>query len=162
LIERRKSTAIGDYGGVAHVTPWLSAAFLIATLASAGLPMLNSFVGEYLILQGAAQANFTYAVFAAVAVILSACYLLWLYQRLFYGAKPERAYPDLDVREWLCVVPLVAMMFWLGIGAQTFLPAITSTTARSLEDSNRSIPARVEVRPGSLLPVLSTEARGAR
>jgi NADH-quinone oxidoreductase subunit M len=146
LIERRKSTAIGDYGGVAHAAPWLSTAFLITTLAGIGLPMLNSFVGEYLILQGAAQADFRYAVFAAIAVILSACYMLWLYQRLFYGSKPERSYPDLDLREWLCVTPLIVMMFWLGIGAQTFLPSITSATSRMLEDSKQNVPLSVEVR----------------
>ncbi len=62
---------------------------MITTLASLGLPMLNNFVGEYLVLQGAAQANFTWAVFAAIGVILSACYLLWLYQRAFFGEASE-------------------------------------------------------------------------
>jgi NADH-quinone oxidoreductase subunit M len=144
LAARRNSTAIDAFGGVAHAAPWLSTAFLITTLAGLGLPLLNSFVGEYLVLQGAAEANFRYAVFAAIGVILSACYMLWLYQRLFYGAKPDRAYPDLDVREWLCVVPLIVLMFWLGIGTQTFLPAITGTTSHLLDDSRQSIPFRVE------------------
>jgi NADH-quinone oxidoreductase subunit M len=144
LAARRNSTAIDAFGGVAHAAPWLSTAFLITTLAGLGLPLLNSFVGEYLVLQGAAEANFRYAVFAAIGVILSACYMLWLYQRLFYGAKPDRAYPDLDVREWLCVVPLIILMFWLGIGTQTFLPAITGTTSHLLDDSRQSIPFRVE------------------
>ena len=156
LIQRRKSAQINDFGGVAHVAPWLATVFLITTLAGIGLPTLNSFVGEYLVLQGAAQANFRYAVFAAIGVILSACYMLWLYQRMFYGAKPERAYPDLDVREWLCVVPLIVMMFWLGIGTQTFLPAITGATAHILEDSKQNMPFRVQAGPAP-----PTEARGA-
>ena len=70
------------YGGVATAAPWLATVFLITTLASIGLPMLNNFVGEFLVLQGAAQANFTWTVFAAIGVILSACYMLWLYQRV--------------------------------------------------------------------------------
>ena len=85
LYERRHSLEIADYGGVATVAPWLSTAFLITTLASIGLPMLNNFVGEFLVLQGAAMANFSWAVWAAIGVILSACYMLWLYQRVFYG-----------------------------------------------------------------------------
>jgi NADH-quinone oxidoreductase subunit M len=144
LAARRNSSAIDAFGGVAHVAPWLSTAFLITTLAGVGLPLLNSFVGEFLVLQGAAQANFRYAVFAAIGVILSACYMLWLYQRLFYGAKPDRAYMDLDAREWLCVVPLIVLMFWLGIGTQTFLPAITGSTSHLLDDNRQSIPLRVE------------------
>jgi NADH-quinone oxidoreductase subunit M len=144
LSARRNSTAIDAFGGVAHAAPWLSTAFLITTLAGVGLPLLNSFVGEFLVLQGAAQANFRYAVLAAIGVILSACYMLWLYQRVFYGAKPDRPYPDLDVREWLCVVPLIILMFWLGIGTQTFLPAITGSTSHLLDDNRQSIPFRVE------------------
>jgi NADH-quinone oxidoreductase subunit M len=147
MIQRRKSSEIADFGGVAHVAPGLATAFLITTLAGIGLPMLNSFVGEYLVLQGAAQANFRYAVFAAIGVILSACYMLWLYQRMFYGERPDRKYPDLAAHEWLCVVPLIVMMFWLGIGTQTFLPAITGTTAHILEDGKQNVPFRVQIAP---------------
>ena len=85
MYERRHSLEISAYGGVATPAPNLAIVFLITTLASIGLPMLNNFVGEYLVLQGAAQANFTWAVFAALGVIFSACYMLWLYQRTFYG-----------------------------------------------------------------------------
>lgn len=144
LTERGKSSAIGDYGGVAYGAPWLSTAFLITTLAGLGLPTLNSFVGEYLILQGAAQARFSYAVFAAIGVVLSACYMLWLYQRLFYGPRPERRYLDLDAREWLCVTPLIVMMVWLGIGTQTFLPSISGATSRILENNKQNMPLRVQ------------------
>lgn len=144
LVQRRRATGVGDFGGVAHVAPWLATTFLITTLAGIGLPTLNSFVGEYLVLQGAAQANFRFAVFAAIGVILSACYMLWLYQRLFFGSRPDHTYRDLDTREWLCVAPMIAMMFWLGIGTQTFLPIITGSTARILEDGKQNVPSRVE------------------
>ena len=76
---------------MATAAPWLSTAFLITTLASIGLPMLNNFVGEFLVLQGAALANFTWAVFASLGVILSACYMLWMYQRVFYGEADRRS-----------------------------------------------------------------------
>ena len=89
LYERRHSLEIADYGGVATLAPWLSTVFLVTTFASAGLPLLSNFVGEFLVLQGAAQANFRWAVYAAIGVILSACYLLWLYQRVFYGETSE-------------------------------------------------------------------------
>ena len=85
LYERRHSLAIADYGGVATAAPWLSTVFMITTLASIGLPLLNNFVGEFLVLQGSAQANFNWTIFAALGVILSACYMLWMYQRVFYG-----------------------------------------------------------------------------
>jgi NADH-quinone oxidoreductase subunit M len=88
MYERRHSLEIKDYGGVATPAPWLATLFLITTLASIGLPMLNNFVGEFLVLQGAAIANFSWAVFAAVGVILSACYMLWMYQRVFLGRAP--------------------------------------------------------------------------
>ena len=94
LYERRHSLEISAYGGVATPAPNLAIVFLITTLASIGLPMLNNFVGEYLVLQGAAHANFTWAVFAALGVILSACYMLWLYQRTFYGKASESRQPS--------------------------------------------------------------------
>ena len=103
LYERRHSLEIADYGGVATVAPWLSTVFLITTLASIGLPMLNNFVGEFLVLQGTANANFTWTIFASIGVIFSACYMLWMYQRVFYGeVNPEVRHHlfDLQPREW--------------------------------------------------------------
>ena len=91
LYERRHSLAIKDFGGVATPAPWLSTVFLVTTLASIGLPTLSNFIGEFLVLQGAATAKFQWAVFAAVGVILSACYMLWLYQRTFLGRAPGMA-----------------------------------------------------------------------
>ena len=91
LYERRHSLEIADYGGVATVAPWLSTVFLVTTLASIGLPTLNNFVGEFLVLQGTAIANFTWAVWASLGVILSACYMLWMYQRVFYGEAGARS-----------------------------------------------------------------------
>ncbi|MGC4049589.1 MAG: NADH-quinone oxidoreductase subunit M [Paludibaculum sp.] len=135
LYERRHSLEIADYGGVGTVAPWLSTMFVITTLASVGLPLLNNFVGEFLVLQGAAERNFLYAVFAAVGVILSAVYMLWMVQRTFYGETPEEVkhhFTDLSVREWGVLLPLIAMMIWMGIGSGSFIPAISASDSKIL------------------------------
>jgi NADH-quinone oxidoreductase subunit M len=150
LYERRHSLEIKDYGGVATAAPWLSTAFLVTTLASIGLPLLNNFVGEFLVLQGAAIANFKWAIWAALGVILSACYMLWLYQRVFYGeagAEVRSHVPDLSLREWAAIVPLIVMMVWMGVYSQSFLPPVGKTTALVLEQSQINVPFRVS-KPG--------------
>lgn len=150
LYERRHSLEIKDYGGVATVAPWLSTVFLVTTLASAGLPMLNNFVGEFLVLQGAARVNFTWAVFAAIGVILSACYMLWLYQRVFYGEARDEVRArvfDLGGREWAAVLPLVALMVWMGTYTRTFLPPVSAANARVLQQTQVNVRFQVERAP---------------
>ena len=152
LYERRHSLEIADYGGVATPAPWLSTIFLITTLASIGLPMLNNFVGEYLVLQGAAQANFRWAVYAAIGVILSACYMLWLYQRVFYGDTPGEVAShmhDLNRREWAALVPLIAMMVWMGVYTASFLPPVTRANAATLEQSRMNVRFHVALPPST-------------
>jgi NADH-quinone oxidoreductase subunit M len=151
MYERRHSLAIADFGGVATAAPWLATIFLITTLASIGLPMLNNFVGEFLVLQGTAQANFTWTVFAALGVILSACYMLWLYQRVFFGQVSEevkRHMPDFNMREWACVIPLVIMMVWMGVYSQSFLPAVSEANVKILDQSKSNAPLRVALPAG--------------
>jgi NADH-quinone oxidoreductase subunit M len=146
LYDRRHSLEIKDYGGVATVAPWLASAFLVTTLASIGLPMLNNFVGEFLVLQGTATAHYSWAVWAAVGVIFSACYMLWLYQRVFFGEAGEEVrhhMPDLKPREWAAVVPLIVMMVWMGVYSQSFLPPVSKTTARVLDQTRLNVPIRV-------------------
>lgn len=136
LYERRHSLEIADFGGVSTTAPWLATAFVITTLASIGLPLLNNFIGEFLVLQGAMQVNFSYAFFGAIGVILSAVYMLWMVQRTFYGETPEevrRHVHDLTPREWGIIVPLVALMIWMGVGVQSFLPPIRSNNEKTLE-----------------------------
>jgi NADH-quinone oxidoreductase subunit M len=149
LYERRHSLEIADYGGVATPAPWLATVFLFTTLASIGLPMLNNFVGEFLVLQGSAQVNIRWTVFAAVGVILSAVYMLWMYQRAFFGETGEtvsRHLYDLNRREWAAIVPLLVLMVWLGTATQTFLPAISASNARTLELSNVNVEFQVKAR----------------
>ena len=149
LYERRHSLEIADYGGVSTPAPWLATVFLITTLASIGLPTLNNFVGEFLVLQGAAITYFPWAAFAAVGVILSAVYMLWMYQRTFYGDTPEEVkhhMTDMTGREWLAILPLIVMMIWMGIGTQTFLPSIGAANSRILEASKYSVEFQVKTR----------------
>ena len=162
LYERRHSLAIADYGGVATVAPWLSTAFLITTLASIGLPVLNNFVGEFLVLQGTALANFTWTVWAAIGVIFAACYMLWLYQRVFYGETGDEVrhhVSDMRPREWAAIVPLIVMMVWMGVYSQSFLPPVSKTTARVLDQTRINVPIRVGIQKGH---AVALEARNGR
>jgi NADH-quinone oxidoreductase subunit M len=156
LYERRHSLAIADYGGVATAAPWLASAFLLTTLASIGLPVLNNFVGEFLVLQGTAIANFTWAIYAAIGVILSACYMLWMYQRVCYGETSEEVQhhvQDLKPREWAAILPLAVMMVWMGVYSQSFLPPVGKVDAHVLEQSQVNVPFRVSVKPAAVAGV---------
>jgi NADH-quinone oxidoreductase subunit M len=157
LYERRHSLEIADYGGVATAAPNLAVVFMITTLASLGLPLLNNFVGEYLVLQGAALANIWWAVFAALGVILSACYLLWLYQRTFFG-EAKSPLTDLTGREWAAILPLIALMVWMGVASQTFLPPISAANARILEETRHGVSIHVR----NFAPASIEEAARAR
>ncbi|MCP5113696.1 MAG: NADH-quinone oxidoreductase subunit M, partial [bacterium] len=159
MYERRHSLEIADYGGVSTVAPNLAAIFMVTTLASIGLPMLNNFVGEFLVLQGSALVNIRWTIFAAVGVILSACYMLWMYQRTFHGETPGKVREhvfDLRPREWLAILPLVVLMVWMGTYTRTFLPPISATNAVIIEQTKMNAQFHVDNRT----PV-STRAEGA-
>jgi NADH-quinone oxidoreductase subunit M len=124
LYERRHTRLIADYGGIAKVMPVYAAFFLIVMFSSVGLPGLNGFVGEFLILTGAFRANIWYAAFAATGVVLSAIYLLWMYQRAMAGPVTNEAnknLPDLSPREIGLLVALVVVIIWIGVYPRTFL-----------------------------------------
>lgn len=144
LETRQKSLEIDDFGGWANVTPRLAVSFMVVLLASIGLPSLCNFIGEFLVLQGAAIAQFSWSVWAAIGVILSAAYMLWMYGRVFLG-KPEKAgpVPDLTTREWAPMLALITLMVWLGTYTQSFMPPITSATARLLDQASMGNEYRV-------------------
>jgi NADH-quinone oxidoreductase subunit M len=151
LSDRRHTRLISEYGGLKRVTPRLVAAFLIITLSSIGLPGLNGFVGEFLILLGTFRTDPRLAAFAATGVILSATYMLWMFQRVNYGPvtrDENRALPDLRPREWLVVVPIVATAVLMGVLPNLFLRPIAPAVDRMLRQVQpvRSIQARA---PGS-------------
>ena len=122
IYERRHTRMIADYGGLAKQMPMYAGLFLIAALSSMGLPALNGFIGEFTILLGVANSTaygtIAYAVFAAVGIVLGAAYLLWLYQRVFWGPldNPANAnVPDVNRRELGLLLSLVVLMIWIGI-----------------------------------------------
>lgn len=156
LYDRRRSICVGDYGGIASSAPTLATMFLISTLAAIGLPLLSNFVGEFLVLQGASQVNFTWAVLAALGAILSATYMLRMYQKIFFGAAHaseavfvpgahhQPHFNPLDMhdmrrRELFAVVPLVALMVALGIGSQAILPSVGSVNTALLAPLNTPV-----------------------
>jgi NADH-quinone oxidoreductase subunit M len=157
MYERRHSLEIAAYGGVSTPAPWLSAIFLITTLASIGLPTLNNFVGEFMVLQGSALVNFRWTIFAAVGVILSAVYMLWLYQRVFFGEASDEVkhhMPDLNRRELAAILPLLILMVWMGTYTRSFLPHISGANARILEESKVNVEFNVKQERPSLLAML--------
>jgi NADH-quinone oxidoreductase subunit M len=137
LYDRRHTFEIKEYGGLATPMPRLSAFFLFATLSSLGLPMLNGFVGEYLILLGTYIVHWKWAAWAATGVILSACYLLWAYQRVFFGEitrEKNRTLPDASAREHLILASMSIIILWMGIGS-AFLTRRTATATETIRQS---------------------------
>jgi NADH-quinone oxidoreductase subunit M len=130
LYERRHTRLISEFGGIAKVMPIFAAFMLVVMFSSVGLPGLNGFVGEFLILTGAFQANVWYAVFAATGVVLSAIYLLWMYQRVMTGPVTNDAnknLKDMSVREIVLLVALVVFIVWIGVYPKTFLDPIQAS-----------------------------------
>ena len=117
IYERRHTRQIDELGGLQKAAPMMAAVFTLVMLSSIGLPGLNGFVGEFLILVGAFNAHRWWAVIAAAGVILAALYLLWAYQRVFHGpAEGDNAeMPDLRLREGLVMAPLLALIVFMGV-----------------------------------------------
>jgi len=124
LYQRRHTRMIADFGGLAHEMPVFTGAFLIVTLSSIGLPGLNGFVGEFLILAGSwSRAPVAVAV-AGLGIILGAVYMLWMVQRVFWGPlanEANRLLPDLTIRELFVMLPLLVLIVWIGVHPGTFL-----------------------------------------
>ena len=135
LHERRHTYEISEFGGLASPMPVYAASFLFIVLASVGLPLLNGFVGEFLVLSGAFQAKPLYGILAATGVIWSACYLLWMFQRVFYGKVTHSANNSLGdllgfekAAIWPCAVAALAM----GVAPIMWLAAIDPAVQAAL------------------------------
>jgi NADH-quinone oxidoreductase subunit M len=141
LSDRRHTRLIAEFGGLKKVLPKLSSAFLVVTLASIGLPGLNGFVGELLILVGAFRWNPPLASVAACGVLLSAVYMLWMFQRVNYGpvTNEKNAHlPDLTLRERVTLWPAVAMVIVMGVFPMVFLKPMEPAVARLVAQVRRS------------------------
>ena len=146
LSDRRHTRLIAEFGGLKSVMPKLVAAFLIITLSSIGLPGLNGFVGEFLTILGGFRWRPELAVVATSGVILSAVYMLWMFQRVNYGevTNPKNAaLPDLSPREWATLGPAVAMAVVMGVFPTIFLaPSEPAVAGRGRADRRRPGPGR--------------------
>lgn len=140
LYDRTHTRMIADYGGIAKVVPIYSTFFMIATLSSIGLPGLNGFVGEFLILAGtfksAVLGSWAYAIFAASGVIFAAVYMLWMYQRVFFNTitnEKMKDVKDLTARELAVLIPVVVFIVWIGVYPETFLHLTDAASAGVLD-----------------------------
>jgi len=148
IYERRHTRMIADFGGLSQVMPVYATVFLIMTLSSIGMPTLNGFIGEFMVLQGV-FADPTYrlwAVWGALGIVLGAAYMLWLYQRVMFGPldqEENRVLPDLNWREMVTFVPLIILAFWIGLYPNTFLDYLHDPVNQIVE----------RVRPGEFSPL---------
>jgi NADH-quinone oxidoreductase subunit M len=148
LSDRRHTRAIAEFGGLKKVMPHLVAAFLLVTLSSIGLPGTNGFVGEFLILLGAFRWDAVLAAFAASGVILSATYMLWMFQRVNYGPvtnEKNASLPDLKPREWIIIVPIIAAIVVMGVFPNLFLRPIGPSAERLIKHMHENSTVRVQV-----------------
>lgn len=143
LYERTHSRAISEYGGIAKKVPILTVFFIIASLASLGMPGLNNFVGEFLILLGTFKVEPVYAIIASTGVILAAVYLLWMIERVFFGELVEKVgevatstLRDINLREFVTIVPVLIMLVWLGVYPRTILDKTANSAQRFVEIIN--------------------------
>jgi NADH-quinone oxidoreductase subunit M len=130
VYERRHTREISEYGGLSKVMPVYAAVFLFMTMSSIGLPTLNGFIGEFLILQGVFMHSIMWAAFAASGVVLGAAYMLYLYQRTMFGKvenpKNEKL-ADLSLREFATFAPLIVLAIWIGLYPKPFLDRLQTS-----------------------------------
>jgi NADH-quinone oxidoreductase subunit M len=127
IYERRHTRNVSEFGGLSHVMPGYATVFLAMAMTAIGLPLLCVFISEFLSLRGAFEANPAWAAWGALGIILNAAYMLWLYQRMFFGTidnpKNEKL-TDLSGREWAYMTPLVILALWIGVYPKPFLDYI--------------------------------------
>jgi NADH-quinone oxidoreductase subunit M len=157
VYERRHTRLIADFGGLSKVMPIYAAFFMIVTLSSIGLPGTNGFVGEFLILLGAFRSNVIYGVLAATGVILGAAYMLWMFQRVMFGkiTRPENEkLKDLNGREIAILVPMVILIFLMGIYPKLFFSKMDVSVEKFIKDFK----GRVEMKADLSAPKMIVES----
>jgi NADH-quinone oxidoreductase subunit M len=145
LSDRRHTRLISEFGGLKNSMPRLTAAFLIITLASIGMPALNGFVGEFLTMLGAFLWDPRFVVVAGLGVILSAVYMLWMFQRVYLGTitnEKNATLPDLQPREWASVLPLCALAIAMGVFPSLFLAPMELSVKKVVERVQSAQPVR--------------------
>ncbi|MBI2835387.1 MAG: NADH-quinone oxidoreductase subunit M, partial [Acidobacteria bacterium] len=170
VYERRHTREISEYGGLSKVMPVYAAVFLIMTMSSIGLPALNGFIGEILILQGVFVVNKVWAFVAGSGIVLGAAYMLWLYQRTMFGKvenpKNERL-ADLSLREFATFAPLIVLAVWIGLYPAPFLRRLETSVTRVVARVNPTYPMNARARdcgaptPESATPAAATGGESA-
>ena len=151
IYERRHTRLISEFGGLWAVIPGFSALFLIVCLSSLGLPGLNGFVGEFLVLVAAFTVNKWLAAAATTGIIFAAVYLLWMYQRVVFGEirhEANRRLADLTPREWAVLVPLLVLIVWIGVYPKAF----TSKTEASVQALIAQVESKASVAQSKIAP----------
>jgi NADH-quinone oxidoreductase subunit M len=139
LYERRHTRLISEFGGLSTPMPNFAAIYMIVSLSSLGLPLLNGFIGEFTILRGTYEVSIKYAAWAVIGIILGAAYLLWLYQRVMFGPVTNPAnehLQDLNAREYATLVPLVILAFWIGIYPKPLFTVLERPVQLIVEQAN--------------------------
>jgi NADH-quinone oxidoreductase subunit M len=161
VYDRMHTREISQYGGLSNNMPKYALFFMLFTMASVGLPGTANFVGEFLSLAGAYQANSWVAAVATTGIILGAAYMLYLYWRMAYGAArtPEAALmPDLDKREFLILAPIAAAVLWMGVYPESFMAPMRGDVEILLERINRARPeSDARLTAGHAAPVAAGE-----
>jgi len=155
VYERTHTRDLGAMGGLARVMPWLTGMFLFAVFASVGLPGLNSFIGEFLVIVGTFAVSHWFGTLAALAVVLAAIYLLWSYQRMAYGPVHEehRHLPDVSLREVAVIVPVLTLLLVFGVYPKLLTDRIDPTTQAVIARVQPSGQTDVGVPPRAQGPV---------
>jgi NADH-quinone oxidoreductase subunit M len=160
LYERRHTREIAEYGGISNVMPVYATITMIMFLSSMGLPLLNGFIGEYYIMLGTFMVSWRWAAWAVPGVVLAAAYLLWLYQRVFFGPvtnpKNEKLH-DLTPREVLTFAPLLILAFWIGLYPKPFFQILEQPVNQIVGNINNSQTGGVV---NAALPAASREIAG--
>lgn len=160
IYDRRHTYDLSEYGGLATPMPVYATFFAFIMLSSIGLPLLNGFIGEFLVLSGAFQAKQLYGILAATGVIWSSCYLMWMYQRVFYGnvTNPKNAtLPDIDARERVSLWPVAIAALVMGVAPNLWLHSIDPSVSAAL----RQFSAGTQAAPMATytVPVPGTRSR---
>ncbi|MBI3781448.1 MAG: hypothetical protein HY278_10415, partial [candidate division NC10 bacterium] len=151
IYERRHTRMIEEFGGLSRPLPRFALCFLVVTMSSIGLPGLNGFVGEFLILAGTFRVHKGFAVLAAIGIILAAVYMLWMWQRVMWGEirRPENlGLGDLGRREMAILVPIILLILWIGLSPNHLLRKMDASVSKLLGQiagaprAQRSVPPR--------------------
>ena len=156
IYDRRHTRLISELGGISRPMPVFATLFAIIMFASMGLPGLNGFIGEFLILLGAFQVRWWWGAFAVTGIILGAAYMLWLYQRTMFGEvtkEENKSLPDLDAREMATLLPIIAFCFWIGLYPAPFLKAMEASVANVIQTvekgaAGKAVGAKQAAHPG--------------